>query len=76
VGTTPRPSVTCQRLNCLSDFMEVGIGALYSRAGVRRNGLRDRRTVLNGVNESEPGKELCTVEQACDEMGSGTGILY
>ena len=34
--------------------MEVDIGALYSRAGVRRNGLRERNTVLNGVNEFEP----------------------
>jgi hypothetical protein len=34
--------------------MEVGIGALYSRADVRRNGLRVRHAVLNGVNEFEP----------------------
>jgi len=53
-GYHARPSVTCQQLNCLSDFMEVDIGALYSRAGVRRNGLRERHTVLNGVNEFEP----------------------
>lgn len=38
----------------MSDIVEVGIGALYSRADVRRNGLRVRHAVLNGVNEIEP----------------------